>query len=200
MIVHLAGAPGSGKSTIAKQVAKQGWVIYDLDDLNMQFVEGNDLISLTRTDPKKVTALYQKRINELIHNSKVNGKSILFVGINSGVLGSAPGSYEINVHPDHKVLLNVDTGQNARLWIQRDMPNVLDQFMTFFKHEVQDYKNFERQETKIAVQYRKRFQDIMEDFRPSKKKDEIIRFKKFYYKKGYTPMIPLRFKQWFGSL
>jgi uridine kinase len=200
MIVHLAGAPGSGKSTIAKQVAKQGWVIYDLDDLNMQFVEGNDLISLTRTDPKKVTALYQKRINELIHNSKVNGKSILFVGINSGVLGSAPGSYEINLQADHKVLLNVDTAQNARLWIQRDMPNRLDQFMVYLKQEVQDYKNLERQETKVAMQYLKMFRDIMEDFRPSKKKDEIIRFKKFYYKKGYTPMIPSTFTQWFRSL
>jgi uridine kinase len=200
MIVHLAGAPGSGKSTIAKQVAKQGWVIYDLDDLNMQFVEGNDLISLTRTDPKKVTALYQKRINELIHNAKQNGKSILFVGINSGILGTAPGSYEINLLADHKVLLNVDTAQNARLWIQRDMPNRLDQFMVYLKQEVQDYKNLERQETKVAMQYLKMFRDIMEDFRPSKKKDEIIRFKKFYYKKGYTPMIPSTFTQWFRSL
>ena len=200
MIVHLAGAPGSGKSTIAQQVAKQGWVIYDLDDLNMQFVEGNDLISLTRTDPKKVTALYQKRINELIHNAKQNGKSILFVGINSGILGTAPGSYEINLQADHKVLLNVDTAQNARLWIQRDMPNRLDQFMVYLKQEVQDYKNLERQETKVAMQYLKMFRDIMEDFRPSKKKDEIIRFKKFYYKKGYTPMIPSTFTQWFRSL
>ena len=179
MIVHLAGAPGSGKSTIAKQVAKQGWVIYDLDDLNMQFVEGNDLIRLVGTDPKKVTALYQNRINEVIQTEKQKGRSILFVGINSGILGSAPGSYEINLRPDHKVLLNVDTAQNARLWIQRDMPKELDQFMTFLKQEMQDYKNFERQETKVVVQYLKGFQNIMQDFRPSKKKEEIMKFKKF---------------------
>jgi guanylate kinase len=200
MIVHLAGAPGSGKSTIAQQVAKQGWVIYDLDDLNMQFVEGNDLISLTRTDPKKVTALYQNRINELIYNAKQNGKSILFVGINSGILGTAPGSYEINVNANHNVLLNVDTAQNARLWIQRDMPNVLDQFVTTLKQEVQEYKKVEKQEAQVAKQYKNWFNEIMQDFRPSKKKDEIIRFKKFYYRKGYTPMIPSKFIQWFGSL
>lgn len=52
MIIHLAGAPGSGKTTIAKQVLKDGWVIHDLDDLNREFVEGNNLLLPVRT-PKE---------------------------------------------------------------------------------------------------------------------------------------------------
>jgi uridine kinase len=200
MIVHLAGAPGSGKSTIAKQVVKSGWIIYDLDDLNRQFVEGHDLIRLTRTDPQKVTSLYQEHVKELIKNAKNKGQSILFVGINSGILGSPPGSYLINLYADHKVLLNVDTAQNAKLWIKRDMPGVLDMFVNNLKQDVEDYKRLEKEEAKLILQYKNWFNDIMRDFRPSLKRNEIVLFKKFYYKRGYTPMIPAKFKQWFMSL
>jgi len=67
MIVHLSGAPGSGKTTIAQSVSKPRWTIYDLDDLNRNFVEGNNLVPLTRLNPSKVVQLYQKHIDHLLH-------------------------------------------------------------------------------------------------------------------------------------
>ena len=200
MIVHLAGAPGSGKTTIAKQVLKPGWVVYDLDDLNRQFVEGNNLMTLTRTNPKQVTTMYQEYIDNLIGSHQSAHQSILFVGINSGVLGAGVGRFMINLHASHKVLLNVDTSQNARLWIQRDLPSAFDTFTNVLKLEVQDYKKLERNETQVIRSYNKWFTEMLRDFRPSQKKAEIIQFKKFYYRSGYTPMIPSRFKEWFGAL
>ena len=197
MIVHLAGAPGSGKTTLAKQVVKPGWVIYDLDDLNRQFVESNNLLPLVRSNPKRVTAMYQEYIDNLVRSAKAN---ILFVGINSGILGADVAAYTVNLHANHKILLNVDTSQNARLWIQRDLPEVLHTFTTVLKQEVQDYKKLERREAEVIKSYNKWFVSIMRDFRPSQKKTEIIRFKKYYYRLGYTPMIPARFKTWFQEL
>ena len=200
MIVHLAGAPGSGKTTIAKQVLKDGWIIYDLDDVNKEFVEGNNLLPLVRSNPKRVTTMYQEHIDTLVQQAQAQKQSILFVGINSGILGADVGKFPINVHADHKVLLNVDTAQNARLWIQRDLPEVLDTFTTVLKQEVQDYKKLEQREAEVVRSYNKWFFSIMRDFRPSQRKADIIRFKKFYYRLGYTPMIPLRFKEWFQGL
>ena len=200
MIVHLAGAPGSGKTTIAKQVEKRDWIVYDLDDLNIAFVEGNSLIPLTRTDPQRVVAMYQQHINEIVEQSRINRTSILFVGINAGLLGSPPGSNIIHLQSDHNVLLDVDTALNAKRWIQRDMPEVLDEFVKSLKDDVSTYKKLEQEETKTVKQYNKWFREIMRDFRPSQRKDDIYRFKKYFVKKGYVPMSPSQFVEWFSLL
>lgn len=199
MIVHLAGAPGSGKTTIARQVEKLGWVIHDLDDLNIAFVEGNSLRRLIRTDPQKVVAMYQEHINDIVKNARENGFSILFVGINAGLLGSPPGSNIIHLQSDHNVLLYVDAALNAKRWIQRDMPEVLDEFVKSLKDDISMYKKLE-QEKKTVKQYNKWFQEIMRDFRPSQRKDDVHRFNKYFVKKGYQPMNSQQFVEWFASL
>lgn len=200
MIVHLAGAPGSGKSTLAKQVQKAGWLIYDLDDLNIQFVEGNNLIVLTRSNPKRVIELYQEHVSQLVDQARQSGKHILFVGINAGLLGSPPGSNLIDLQADYNVFLNVDTDLNAKRWIQRDMPEVLDEFVKSLKDDIKIYSKLEKEEAKVVRQYKQWFAGIMRDFRPSQRKDDIRRFKKFYDRQGYTFMTPPEFNAWFFEL
>ena len=196
MIVHLAGAPGSGKTTLANQVSKPNWDIYDLDDVNREFVEGNHLIPLTRSNPQKVVEMYQEHIASIVQKARDNGKNILFVGINAGLLGSPVGENMIDLDADYNVLLNVDTAVNAKRWIQRDMPEVLDDFVRSLKDDIQMYDQLEKK----GRQLKKDFADLIRDFRPSQRKDDIQRFKKFYLRRGFTAMSPERFVQWFEGL
>lgn len=196
MIIHLAGAPGSGKTTLAKQVEKEGWAIYDLDDLNIAFVEGNNLIPLIRKNPKKVVSMYQAHINEIIEEARQNGNNILFVGINSGLLGSPVGKNVIDLQADYHVLLNVDTALNAKRWILRDMPEVLDEFVKSLKDDIQQYDQLEKK----GPQLKANFSLFIKEFRPSQRRDDILRFKKYYKKQGYTFMTPEKFVDWFENL
>jgi adenylate kinase family enzyme len=198
MIVHLVGAPGSGKTTLAKELEGElyNWSIYDLDDLNKSFVKGNNLVPLTRSNPQKVTKLYQKHLNELVANARSAHEKVLFVGINAGVLGSPPGKNLVNLHADYHILLNVPEALNAQRWIQRDMPEVLDHFVSRLKQDVQEYKRLQKSEPEIVKQYKKEFSDIMRDFRPSQRKNDIKQFKKLYLKLKYKLMTPSAFKTW----
>jgi adenylate kinase family enzyme len=196
MIIHLAGAPGSGKTTLAKQVEKEGWAIYDLDDLNIAFVEGNNLIPLIRKNPKKVVSMYQAHINEIIEEAQQNGLNILFVGINSGLLGSPVGKNVIDLQAEYHVLLNVDTALNAKRWIQRDMPEVLDEFVKSLKDDIQQYDQLEKKGPQLTAD----FALFIKEFRPSQRRDDILRFKKYYKKQGYTFMSPEKFEDWFENL
>lgn len=200
MIVHLSGAPGSGKTTIAQRVQKPGWIIHDLDDLNRQFIEGNNLLKLTRTNPKQVVSLYQDHIVELVRSARQAGTSILFVGINSGLLGSPPGTHLVKLYADYKVFLNVDIALNAQRWIQRDMPEVLDMFVNSLKDDIKEYRRLERNEVKMLGQYKRWFSDIVRDFRPSQRKGDILKFKRVYSRLGYKLMTGQEFTDWFSSL
>lgn len=202
MIIHLVGAPGSGKTTLAKELEDEmfNWSIYDLDDLNRSFVEGNNLVPLTRSNPQKVTKLYQKHLNEMVDSARSSDENVLFVGINAGVLGSPPGKNLVNLQADYHILLNVPEALNAQRWIQRDMPEVLDHFVSRLKEEVKEYKRLQKSEVEVVKQYKKEFSDIMRDFRPSQRKNDIRQFKKLYLKQKYKLMTPVAFKKFITTL
>jgi len=198
MIVHLVGAPGSGKTTLAKELEGElyNWSIYDLDDLNRSFVKENNLVPLTRSNPQRVTKLYQKHLNKMVASARSSNENVLFVGINAGVLGSPPGKNLVNLQADYHFFLNVPEALNAQRWIQRDMPEVLDHFVSRLKEEVKEYKRLQRSEIEVVKQYKKEFSDIMRDFRPSQRKNDIRQFKKIYLKLRYKLMTPTAFKAW----
>ncbi len=76
MIIHISGAPGSGKTTIGlklKKHYKTKVIVKDLDDLFAEFMK----LNTTKFSSKK----YQNFINDFIN--KHNNKSIIFVRLNS---------------------------------------------------------------------------------------------------------------------
>ena len=87
MIIHISGAPGSGKTTIGLKLKKHYGtkvIVKDLDDLFAEFIKSNT----KKFSSKK----YQKFINDFINEH--NDKSIIFVGLNSEYLTN--NFYKIN--------------------------------------------------------------------------------------------------------
>jgi len=75
MIIHISGAPGSGKTTIGlklKKHYKNKVIIKDLDDLFAEFMK----LNTEKFNSKK----YQNFIDDFINK---HNKTIIFVGLNS---------------------------------------------------------------------------------------------------------------------
>jgi hypothetical protein len=64
------------------------------------------------------------------------------------------------------------------------------------KDDIQIYDKLERKGPQLKAD----FAALIRAFRPSQRKDDIERVKKFYLKRGYTPMSPDKFVQWFERL
>ena len=92
MIIHISGAPGSGKTTIGlklKEHYKTKVIVKDLDDLFAEFMK----LNTTKFSSKK----YQNFINDFIN--KHNNKSIIFVGLNTEHITNK----FYNINPDSKL-------------------------------------------------------------------------------------------------
>ena len=76
------------------------------------------------------------------------------------------------------------------------MPEVLDEFVKSLKDDIQTYDKLERKGPQLKAD----FAALIRDFRPSQRQRDIQLFKKFYLKRGYTPMSPGKFVQWFERL
>lgn len=125
MIIHISGAPGSGKTTIGlklKKYYKTKVIVKDLDDLFAEFMKLNT---------KKISSIkYQKFIDNFIN--KHNNKSIIFVGLNSEHITDK--FYKINPYYKFYIDLSVDINLKRHFlreieewinWMQNRDKNIL---------------------------------------------------------------------------
>ena len=110
MIIHISGAPGTGKSTLGmklKKYYKTKVIVKDLDDLFAEFMKLNT---------KKFSSInYQKFIDNFIN--KHNNKSIIFVGLNSEHITDK--FYKIN--PDYKFYIDLSVDINLKRHFLREI-------------------------------------------------------------------------------
>ena len=103
MIIHIAGAPGSGKTTIGqklKKYYKTKVIVKDFDDLFAEFIK----LNTKKFSSKK----YQNFIDDFIN--KHNNKSIIFVGLNREHLTNK----FYNINPDYKFYINLPVDINLK--------------------------------------------------------------------------------------
>lgn len=190
-VVHVAGAPGSGKTTFAERI--KDWLVsngeservlvLDLDDVNRNFAEPNNYVPLLRRDPTRYAELYQQHIDEIVQNAKRNNQSVLFVGIDAALLGTWPGKdnfITIDVHPDFSFALEVPVEENARRWIQRDMPEIVDDLSQRLKRDVAEFSSYKENEAEFVSRYENDFHELLRDFRPSQRKRDIEQFNEYF--------------------
>jgi thymidylate kinase len=109
MIIHISGAPGSGKTTIGQKLKehyKFKVIIKDLDDLFTEF----KTLNTTKFSSKK----YQIFINDFIN--KHNDKSIIFVGLNCNPVKSK----FYNLNPDYKFYIDLPVDINLKRYFLRE--------------------------------------------------------------------------------
>ena len=114
MIIHVSGAPGSGKTTIGlklKEHYKIKVIIKDLDDLFTEFMT----LNATKFSSKK----YQKFINDFIHKHK--NKSIIFVGLNTEHITNK----FYNINPDYKFYIDLPVNINLKRHFLKKIDNQL---------------------------------------------------------------------------
>ena len=115
MIIHISGAPGSGKTTIGlklKKHYKTKVIVKDLDDLFAEFMK----LNTTKFSSKK----YQNFIDDFIN--KHNNKSIIFVGLNSEHLTNK----FYNINPDYKFYIDLPVDINLKRHFLREFNSWLD--------------------------------------------------------------------------
>jgi thymidylate kinase len=115
MIIHISGAPGSGKTTIGlklKKHYKTKVIVKDLDDLFAEFIK----LNTKKFSSKK----YQNFIDDFIN--KHNNKSIIFVGLNSEHI--TDNFYKIN--PDYKFYIDLPVDINLKRHFLREINGWLD--------------------------------------------------------------------------
>ena len=115
MIIHISGAPGSGKTTIGLKLKKHYGtkvIVKDLDDLFAEFIKSNT----KKFSSKK----YQKFINDFINEH--NDKSIIFVGLNSEYLANI--FYKIN--PDYKFYIDLPVNVSLKRHFLREINDFID--------------------------------------------------------------------------
>ena len=125
MIIHISGAPGSGKTTIGlklKKYYKTKVIVKDLDDLFAEFIK----LNAKKFSGKK----YQCFINDFIN--KHNKKPIIFVGLNSEHLTNK--FYKLNSDYNFYINLLVDINLKRHFlreidgwlnWMQNRNKNIL---------------------------------------------------------------------------
>ena len=153
MIIHISGAPGSGKTTIGlklKEIYKTKVIIKDLDDLFGEFMK----LNTGKFSSKK----YQKFIDDFIN--KKNKKPIIFVGLNSEHLTKK--IYKLN--PDHKFYINLPVDINLKRhflreinewlnWMQNRNKNILlDQLLNNENKVIDNLTNSLTRTLKISEQ------------------------------------------------
>jgi len=76
-IIHVAGYPGSGKTTIAefyKYLQPKGVFVLDLDDITVKMIDKSKI----NDDPKKIVDNFNEKYNKLI-GSKINNSSVIII-------------------------------------------------------------------------------------------------------------------------
>jgi adenylate kinase family enzyme len=190
VVIHIAGPPSSGKTTLARTLISRfpTLLVLDLDDVNREFVEKHKLLQLLRTRPVEFQALYQKHIDKLVRSAHRSNQPLVFVGIEGVVLGTQPGKdfLTVDLNADVRLCLNIPTAENVRRWIQRDFVDAVDGYATSLKQDVTHHFNqYKNNETEFVKKRETNFHALMRDFRPSQRTRDIERFKTHYKSLGF---------------
>jgi len=120
MIIHISGAPGSGKTTLGNIIKKKfkNVKVIDIDDVITKFMILKEKNSKTLNEFKKDYAQEcQKYLDKIITNTINNtkAKNIVFVGLNypdpeiefkNRTIHLKP--YVLDVRADHKFFIDID--------------------------------------------------------------------------------------------
>jgi adenylate kinase family enzyme len=107
MIIHICGAPGSGKTTLGKKIKSMGIKVYDLDDIYYEFIKHN----------KFTQAKYQDHITEVVRLSNKRGKIVVFVGLNQ----TPKSDHLYTLLADHYYYIKIDVDMILRRLFDREL-------------------------------------------------------------------------------
>lgn len=166
MIVHITGAPGSGKSTIGNILKKKlkHIKVYDIDNLYHDFI--NIQRKISDTFPQK----FQKYIDELIKKHK----NIIFVGLHysdphflfkNAMIDVKP--FKINFNTEHLLFIDIDMSTCIKQLFSRVINNVTKEVSKLIDDDVKFVFNF-KQEKQSFKYWNKKF--IKDKYIPIKNK------------------------------
>jgi adenylate kinase family enzyme len=157
IIVHISGAPGSGKTTLGKQLSKikrSNVVIKDLDDLFDEFMEKIKY----RFDSKK----YQKYIMSFLTKYSKQKKNIILVGLNQDK-GHTNKLYNLNA--THKFYIDIEPEVLLERLFYREIVQI-------YRHRKNIWKDYMKN-PEITVSRLKHNIDISELEKENEKFDEV---------------------------
>lgn len=130
MIIHISGAPGSGKTTLGQWIKKnyKNIVVYDLDDLYHKVIKKIENLS-QEIFKKYLRNEFQKYVDKLIKNNK----NICFVGLNYPDPRISYKGREIFVKPfkveinaNHKFYIDIPIKQIVKQKFMRTLSETLE--------------------------------------------------------------------------
>lgn len=169
MIIHISGAPGSGKTTIGQQIKdklKNKIIVKDLDDLFREYNDNNK----TKFNAKK----YQKYIYKFIENN--NNKPIIFVGLNKEHLTDT--LYDIK--PDYKFFIDLSVKINLERHFNREINGWLEWMINRDKQIL--FKQIEKNQNQIVNDLTNSLSRVLDI---SNQKKMINSYIKIYRKEKY---------------
>jgi hypothetical protein len=104
MIIHICGAPGSGKTFLGKKIRSMGIKVYDLDDVYYEFIESN----------KFTQSSYQAYITEI---TKGRSGLIVFVGLNQ----TPRSDHQYKLFAQYCYYIKLDIEINLRRLFDREL-------------------------------------------------------------------------------
>lgn len=169
MIIHIAGAVGSGKTTLGKELAKKykNVIVKDLDDLFNEFIKNDDKFS---------PAEYQKYIDSFINKHK--NKNIILVGINQD-MGRSKTMYK--VYADYCYYLKIPLNIHLKQWFLREINDFIE-----WMHKRDKSILF----SQLSKDEKRVINDLTRGFSISRMKKDIKHFDKLYKSEGYKAMSP----------
>lgn len=146
MIIHISGAPGSGKSTLGKWIKNNYENVYvkDIDNLYHEFIaskeKSNETLELIK---KNFVKYFQNYIDRYIDNH--NDKDIVFVGLNYPDPRIEFRGDEIfvkehfyNLHSDYNFYIDPPVYQHLKQKFKRTLKEILDDFDNVFDDILHD--------------------------------------------------------------
>jgi len=162
MIIHISGAPGSGKTTLGKkliELKKRNVMIFDLDDIFDEFVSSHRFNSSS----------YQKFLNNLI--KKHSNKHIIFVGLN---MDKGHTSKLYNLHADYDIYIDIEEVILLERLFYREVRQIN-------RHKKMIWQDYLRDPNKISLR-------LAHNVNINALKKETKRFDKIYTKAAYQWM------------
>lgn len=124
IIIHISGAPGSGKTTLGNKLKKSFGdtiIVKDIDDLRDEFIK-------SYYGDKRFTIInekeYQKYIDDFVNN---NNKTIIFVGVNNMPWWHKNIYY--NMHSQYNFYIDIDDETILKQKCLRFFKNMIDDEM-----------------------------------------------------------------------
>ena len=175
VVIHICGAPASGKTTLGNELRKnKKIVVKDLDDVLAQY--------LRQIKRNKFTVDgYQKYLDGIIGSP--SKKPVVLVGIN-GDMGRSSTTYRLNA--DHKFFIDLDVKENAKRRFVRDYKNDVEHFFMWQYNGKPNTLQIYNEWTKNENQSTHRLQEVIKDMSPAGLEKDTMRWRARYKKLGYV--------------